>query len=63
MLEELARRPIEVGYSEWRPGDQLVFVADIRRATERLDWRPRIAPIDGISALYEWVAENRELFL
>jgi CDP-paratose 2-epimerase len=62
LLEELARRPVDVGYSEWRPGDQLVFVADIRRAAERLGWRPQVAPVDGISGLYEWVASNQELF-
>jgi CDP-paratose 2-epimerase len=61
-LEELMGRPVEAGYSEWRPGDQLVFVADIRRAAERLGWRPLVAPIDGVAELYEWVVGNRELF-
>lgn len=62
MLEELTGRPIAATHGEWRPGDQLVFVADVRRAAERLGWRPLVAPIDGIAGLYEWVAENRQLF-
>ncbi len=62
MLEELARRPITATYGEWRPGDQYVFIADIRRAAERLGWRPQVAPIDGIAALYNWVAGNKHLF-
>ena len=63
LLEELAGRPVPVSYGDWRPGDQRVFVSDIRRAEARLGWRPRVSPEEGIRRLYAWVAENRELFL
>ena len=62
LLEKLAGRPIPVQYGAWRPGDQRVFVADIRRAAELLGWRPQVSPADGVRRLYEWVAANRELF-
>lgn len=62
LLAELAGRPVPVTYGPWRPGDQRVFIADIRRAAERLGWRPRISPREGIRKLYEWVAANPELF-
>ncbi|WP_374689442.1 SDR family NAD(P)-dependent oxidoreductase [Promineifilum sp.] len=62
LLEALAGRPIPVQYGPWRPGDQRVFVAGIERAAERLGWRPRVAPAEGIRRLYEWVSTNRELF-
>ena len=62
LLEELAGRPIAVQYGAWRPGDQRIFVADIRRAAELLGWRPRVRPAEGVRRLYEWVAGNRELF-
>ena len=62
LLEELAGRPVPVQYGAWRPGDQRVFVADIRLAEQRLGWRPQVSPAEGVRRLYEWVAANRELF-
>ena len=59
---ELAGRPVPVTYGPWRPGDQHVFVADIRRAGELLGWQPAIAPTEGIGQLYRWVASNPTLF-
>ncbi|MCG3199958.1 MAG: CDP-paratose 2-epimerase [bacterium] len=61
MLEELLGREIPVTHAEWRPGDQPVYISDIRRAEEALDWRPTITPRDGIARLYEWVQANRDL--
>jgi CDP-paratose 2-epimerase len=62
LLEELAGQPVPVNYGSWRPGDQRVFVADIRRAEQMLGWRPKISPREGITRLYQWVAGNPELF-
>jgi CDP-paratose 2-epimerase len=62
LLEELAGRPVPVNYGPWRPGDQRVFVADVRLAAERLGWWPRVSPSEGIRRLYEWVAANPGLF-
>lgn len=62
LLEELAGRQVPIHYGPWRPGDQRVFVADIRRAEHLLGWRPKVSPAEGIRALYAWVAENPGLF-
>ncbi|HEX9012744.1 MAG TPA: GDP-mannose 4,6-dehydratase, partial [Anaerolineaceae bacterium] len=61
-LEKLAGRPIPVGRGDWRPGDQKVFVADIRKAREELGWSPKVGVDEGISRLFEWVKQNRDLF-
>ncbi len=63
LLAELAGRPVEAHYGPWRPGDQRVFVADIRKAAEKLGWRPKVSPAEGIRRLYEWVAANADLFV
>jgi len=62
MLEKLLGKPIPVARAGWRPGDQKVFVADIRKAGRELGWEPKIGVEEGIKMLFEWVRENRGLF-
>ena len=62
LLESLAGRPIAVSLGDWRPGDQQVFIANIEKAGKLLDWRPEVAPVEGIGDLYKWVTANRHLF-
>lgn len=62
LLERLTGREIPVQWSDWRPGDQRIFVADIRKAAGYLAWRPKVSVEEGITRLYHWVEENRALF-
>jgi CDP-paratose 2-epimerase len=62
LLEALAGRPIPVTRGDWRAGDQQVFIANIEKARELLNWQPTVAPAEGIGDLYSWVAANRHLF-
>jgi len=62
MLEKLLGKPIPVARAGWRPGDQKVFVADIRKAGRELNWAPKIGVEEGVRKLFEWVQENRSLF-
>ena len=62
MLEGLLGKPIGVNRDDWRPGDQRVFYADVRKAKAELGWEPRIGLKDGIRRLFEWVQENKDLF-
>jgi CDP-paratose 2-epimerase len=62
LLEELVGHPIPVARGDWRPGDQKVFVADVRKAARELGWQPQVNVEAGIRKLFEWVNENRELF-
>ncbi len=63
LLTTLLGQPVAVTWDSWRPGDQRVFVANIQRAWERLGWKPKIGPVQGIQDLYEWVSANPELFI
>ncbi len=62
LLEELLDHPIPVKRGPWRPGDQRIFVADVRKAQQELGWEPQVEVATGIRRLYEWVVENRHLF-
>jgi CDP-paratose 2-epimerase len=62
MLEGLLGRPIPVARGDWRPGDQRVFIADIRKAEKMLGWKPQYYVEKGIRQLFDWVAANQILF-
>jgi CDP-paratose 2-epimerase len=62
MLEKHLGRPINVMRGDWRPGDQKVFVADIRKAKNELGWEPKINVEEGVSRLFQWVKKNETLF-
>ena len=62
LLEKLLGREIKVNQGDWRPGDQKVFVADIRKAGQDLGWKPQVHVEEGVGRLFKWVNENRDLF-
>lgn len=62
MLERLLGRPVPTGKGDWRPGDQRIYVSDIRKAQRELKWTPKIGVAEGVERLYRWVMENRNLF-
>ena len=60
LLENLVGKPVQVRHGDWRPGDQRVFVADIRKAGRELGWQPKIEVDEGVRKLFEWVKENKK---
>lgn len=62
ILAQLFGHPIEVEHSDWRPGDQRIYVSDIRKAEAELGWKPAVGVEEGIHRLYEWIQANRDLF-
>jgi CDP-paratose 2-epimerase len=62
ILEKLLEKKIPLGRGDWRPGDQKVFYADIRKAERELNWRPRVRVEQGVGMLFKWVQENQDLF-
>jgi len=62
-IETKQGRKLPHGYSEWRPGDQKVFVSDIRRAKSELGWAPATDCSRGLDQLYSWISQNTHLFV
>lgn len=46
-------RDISVAFSDWRPGDQKIFVSDISKAKRDLEWAPKTGVRAGISKLIQ----------
>ncbi len=62
ILERQLGKTIPVSWGDWRPGDQRLYVSDIRKASLELGWQPKVGVEEGIQRLANWVLENRGLF-
>ncbi len=62
ILEKLVGHPISIKRGEWRPGDQKIYVSDIRKAQRELGWAPKVDVESGIRRLFEWAKANQSLF-
>ena len=49
MLETRFGRKLDPPHADWRPGDQRVFVADVRKAERLLGWRPKVSTAEGVA--------------
>jgi CDP-paratose 2-epimerase len=60
-IEKRRGRELPCKRADWRPGDQKVFVSDIRRAGAELGWKPKVSVAQGLDLLYEWVHQNVDM--
>lgn len=58
IFESLLKKVITVKYSNTRPGDQKIYVSDIRKAYKDFGWKPQVKVKAGIRMLYDWIYEN-----
>jgi CDP-paratose 2-epimerase len=47
-LQHILGKLPPVDYGQLRPGDQKVYVSDIRKAQQHLDWTPKIGVMEGL---------------
>lgn len=62
ILEASLGRKIPIEFGDWRPGDQPVYVSDIRKIEKVLGWTPKTTVRKGVEALCAWVQEHEDLF-
>jgi CDP-paratose 2-epimerase len=62
VIEDRLNRKIPLKWHDWRPGDQQVYVSDIRKIQKTLDWKPEIGVTAGLTQLIDWVEQNRDAF-
>ncbi|AHG04064.1 nucleoside-diphosphate sugar epimerase [Halobacterium sp. DL1] len=54
ILEDETGRRTDISYDEWREGDQKVYVSDISRARNELDWEPQVGFEEGVGRFIDW---------
>lgn len=59
MLRKLFKREIYVTSSDARPGDQSIFISDIRKAKKDFDWEPKVSIDEGLEKLFTWMQANK----
>lgn len=52
---------LPVMHADWRPGDQPVYISDIRKAKNEFGWSPKVSWEAGAIKLVNWVQENRQM--
>lgn len=60
-LEDFFSCKISPLKDDWRPGDQKVYVSDIRKIKEELGWQPETNVEEGIKLMSRWILENKPI--
>jgi len=61
LLEKKLNKKIKLKFSDWRPGDQKIFVSDNTKLEKELNWRPKINIEKGLNLLIKWIEENKHI--
>lgn len=58
LLEKELEKKIKLKFKDWRPGDQKVYISDIRKAKKDFGWEPKISVEQGTRMLNIWLKES-----
>lgn len=59
-IEKGTGKKLNYTFADWRPGDQKVYISDVRKAT-KLGWRPQITFKEGLKDLVTWAQQEEKL--
>jgi CDP-paratose 2-epimerase len=64
LVEHLTKRFGAPFYSfeKERPGDQEIFICNLKKAENLLGWSPKVNVLNGTNKLMDWVENNIEMF-
>jgi CDP-paratose 2-epimerase len=53
-------RPFPYTFAATRPGDQRIYISDVRKIASDLNWKPRVDWRDGVAIVHDWICAHRE---
>ncbi len=59
-LENLLGKLPPTDYGEFRPGDQKIYVSDIRKVQQHLNWTPRVGVVEGLRRMIEELGQGQK---
>jgi len=62
LLRELTATAPNISFADWRTSDQKVYISNISKAKNLLNWNPIVSPREGIIKLQKWVSGNMNVF-
>lgn len=62
LIEEITGKKPKISFGPGRLGDLLYFICDTSKANQRLNWKPKVPPKEGVARLINWIKENEHLF-
>jgi CDP-paratose 2-epimerase len=60
-IENKLKIRLNLKYSRWRPGDQPLYVSDLRKAKKLLGWEPKISAKKGLAEIIRWSRDHVSL--
>lgn len=63
LLEKLTGRKPKLSFTKWRSCDQRAYVSDISKIKQRLAWKPKVSPGEGLRKIVNWVDKNKAVFV
>ncbi|KKR07950.1 MAG: NAD-dependent epimerase/dehydratase, CDP-paratose 2-epimerase [Parcubacteria group bacterium GW2011_GWC1_39_29] len=60
ILERILRKKISYSFSKSRPGDQKIYVSDIRKVGKDLNWKPQVKFDKGLERLILWIRSEEK---
>lgn len=60
LIEKETGLKSDISFADWRPSDQKVYISNISKIHNELEWFPKISPETGVKNFIEWFNEYRE---
>ena len=60
-IENIINKKIPHSFSQWRPGDQKVYISHIDKIKQAIGWEPKISFDKGLKTLVNWVEQEQKL--